>query len=242
MMWPILTAPAHGLVLVSDTTVSYFRPGGSLNTTLFGYLGAATGNDVQVVSNLSDAAQVGAADALWVTARNYFETMSATEISNIQTFAATGKRVVLFGEHGGWGTWNTSILAVPGGTNLGGGQSGVITASSVSHPLTVGVGSVELLGGSAAAGGTSLFAYDFINLWGAGQNVLTIQDSNLFQNANLASADNNPLALNLVDWIAGSAAFSANAFVISAPPAAFLFVLGLAGIAVWRRRLNISGT
>jgi hypothetical protein len=103
----LASAPVHGAVLVSQSTVSSIGYGRTAYTQMTGELDAATGTGITVAADFSNAAQVAAADALW-------DTLSAAEVTNLTAFIATGKRVVMIGDHVDWTVWNNSSLGVVG--------------------------------------------------------------------------------------------------------------------------------
>jgi MYXO-CTERM domain-containing protein len=223
---------AQATVLVSFSGTSSFNLNSGTNSTFLGLLNTATGNDLSFVTDMSNAAQVAAADALFVTARTGTSTLSATEITNISAFIASGKRVYLGGENNSWNTWNISILSLVGGTPNANGVNGNPT-TVLAHELTTGVTAVNLPTGSTLASGSasSLFSISFANLWGASENVLSVQDSNYFQNGFINNQDNLQFATNIASWLASSGDTPA-----PAPAMPALFGLGLAAIGLLRRR------
>src|SRR5690349_580912 len=77
-------------------------------------------------------------DAVWVDAANGSDTLSATEVSKLQAFAATGKRVFLIGENAGWTVWDNSILSVVG-DSFDAQAASTTYAPAITHPLTNGI-------------------------------------------------------------------------------------------------------
>ncbi len=204
-------------------------------STITGMLDAASGNQVTVIADYLNNAQVQAAGALWVNTGAYDSNPStnllAAEIANVIQFINSGKRVVLFGENTSWTSWNNNILSVVGGSQ-GGSASGILT-TSIAHQLTAGVGSISVPAGAAAAtvtGGTSLFSQNVATLWGAG-NVLTFLDSNTLQNSFIGSAGNTQFGLNLTNWI------SSPVVQTPEPVTLILMSLGLIGLGFNRRKL-----
>jgi hypothetical protein len=230
----LCSGAAQATVLVSGTSVTAFNLASGTNSTFLGLLNTATGNDLSFVSNMSNAAQVAAADALFITTRNETATLSGAEIANISAFIATGKRVYLGGENNSWNVWNTSILSVVGGTPNANAVNGNPT-TVFAHELTAGVSDVNLPAGStlATGSGTSLFSVGFANLWGATENVLSVQDANYFQNTFISNQDNLQFATNIANWLAGSGDTA-----VSAPATPALSGLGLAAIGLLRRRVR----
>jgi hypothetical protein len=221
---------ANATVLVSG------NPSGSLHiqsiglSVFRGILETATGNDLAFANDLTNGAQVAAADALFISLPDAGpSSLTAPEQTNISTFIATGKRVFFMGEHAGWVTWNDSFLPLVSGTS--GANVDGVTTPVVAHQLTAGVSSVEVYTGGSASGGTSLFDLAFANLWGASQSVLTVQEINLFSNQRIGELDNAVFATNVADWLAGN-----DPERIAAPGALTLFILGIAAIGLVRRQ------
>ncbi|WP_425038821.1 VPLPA-CTERM sorting domain-containing protein [Primorskyibacter sp. S187A] len=223
-----------GTVLVSGSPLSSFAVDGSSKTAFRGILEAD--NTLVFAADMSDAAQVASADALYVETRGTTSQLSAAELANIAAFISTGKRVYLGGENTSWTTWNNSILSLVG-SSAGASVTGFQT-TTLMHPLTAGVAQVNVPAGSGpATGGTSLFSGNFANLWGADQNVLTLQDTNMFQNAFIGEQDNTQFARNVSAWLADGDVTTAPVPV----PAALPFLLtGLAGLGLMARRRKMS--
>lgn len=230
----LLPGAARATVLISSSTYGggVYDISASPLSTFRGLLNTATGNDIAFAADLSNAAQVASADALIVQFRGTSDTLSAAEFANISAFIATGKRVLLGGENYGWNTWNSSILSLVGGTatpDFTGNATTVYT-----HPLTAGVSTVSLAyGAGAAGGGTSLFDLPFANLWGASENVLSVEDVNLFTDSYIGNQDNQQFVANIADWLAASA--PTPPVTVPAPGGAVAFIFGLAGL-LYRRR------
>ncbi|RJP88646.1 MAG: IPTL-CTERM sorting domain-containing protein [Desulfobacteraceae bacterium] len=163
-------------------------------------LNTATSNQFDTVPNFENLSQMLTYDALWLDCRN--TSLTATEYNNIQSFIATGRRVVMIGENSSWTAWNQQIVGMNGGTY--GGQEVSGTASSViSNALTNGAPSVYLpTAGVVASGGTALYVPNFATLWG--NNVLTVLDVNIFSNTFWGSENNGIFATNVANWVAGS--------------------------------------
>ncbi|PYS75401.1 MAG: hypothetical protein DMF66_19705, partial [Acidobacteria bacterium] len=169
--------------------VSGYRPPGTFGGEwgLFSdRLNTAFGaNNITVsTSDLSDLNALLSYDALLVVPRTIptFNTpggsLTPTEISNLRAFAATGRRLVLFGENGNWGAWDNGILSAVGGSYSGSDVGLVFDSPALTHPLTAGVNTVVWNSDGIATGGTPLFQNNAATLWGANQNALTVLSDN----------------------------------------------------------------
>lgn len=159
-----------------------------------------TFDTVTVAPALTDLSAMLAHDRLWIDSRSFYgEPLSATEISNIQAFIATGRRTVLMGERGV--AWSTQILSIVGGTWAGEGIGiGVANALPVEPALTKGVGSISFAqnGFGQSFGGVPLFDRPWSALWG--DNTLTILDVVVFNQWGYPS--HAQYGKNVVQWIA----------------------------------------
>lgn len=162
----------------------------------------ATDNQVTKVVNFSNAAQVDAADALWIDIGATRSTLSAIEVANLTSFINSGRRLVMIGENHNWTTWNNSILSLVGGSYNRATFSGILTPR-VENTLTAGVSSVYLPFGGIEAGlstnGTQLFSQNFATLWSP--NVVTILDFNIFNELYLPRKQNRQFMNNVVNWL-----------------------------------------
>ena len=172
-------------------------------------LNRTTGGHVTVVDNLDDAAQVSAADALWIDTRNSksgspIGHLSATEKANIAAFIATGKRVVMFGENSNWEPWNTDLLDIVGGSYTGETYVGPVVPA-FTHALTAGVTQVQFRVSGLASGGQSLFAQPIVTLWGPQSNVLVHLDASEFADFFMtapATYQDRQFVTNIAEWVA----------------------------------------
>ena len=140
---------------------------------------------------------------LWVTARsiNYSDptnNLSATEISNIEAFIATGRRVVLIGENDAWADWDNSLLGMLGGTFVGNTGFSESITPVLADPLTAGVAYLSHDADGIASGGTPLFSENVVTLWGSSQNVVT------YLSMSQMGGTNTTFEQNLATWLAGS--------------------------------------
>jgi len=182
--------------IVNDSNFYY---GGSRWPEMTSTIDAAF-DTVTLASDLSDLDGMLAHDRLWVDSRSFHgDPLSPVELANIQSFIATGRRVVLMGERGV--TWSTQILSIVGGVWAGEGLgSGVANALPVVPELTRGVGSIDFSqnGFGQASGGTPLFDRPWSTLWDG--NVLTVLDVVVF---NQWRSDNHAqYGRNVVEWLA----------------------------------------
>lgn len=221
---------AGGTLNASSIIMSYYTRDNVVDTSL--YFGSSEmsiltetvldsgKNQVTFVQSFDNLSQMLEHDALWLQRRDrtasvysdYSGNLTSIEISNIQAFIATGRRVVIFGEWGswpydsslGWTNWDNQILGMVGGSYdsaYGDEPVAVNPEKSLEHPLTTGVTALSLLGNryGAALGGASLFQPSIANLWD--DNVLTILDTGVFLNVRWDMGDNGVFGTNVAKWI-----------------------------------------
>lgn len=226
-------------VIVSPGTYYY----NSWNPTLKTYLETATNNEVGIASTFEDINQLLEYDALLLSTRVPWALLSLSEIQNISSYIATGRRAVLVGEHPAWLS-SSQILDIVGGTLDGITDDEAFTAYI--HQLTKNVDSIHIGTGGNAVGGISLFSQNVATLWGVEQNVLTVLDSGLFGVSGewvSENFDNKQFTLNVAYWLAGQP----SAPVIEEPDpipepipdpsTLFLFGSGLIALAEFRRKM-----
>ncbi|SEL93466.1 VPLPA-CTERM protein sorting domain-containing protein [Syntrophus gentianae] len=212
-------------VLLSDSGGALgYGYGYSSWTNMTNALDTATGNQVTVVSNFSNLSQMMTYDALWLDQRWTSGSLAATEVSNIASFIATGRKVVMIGENSSWTSWNNQILGIVGGTFAG--ESSATAYPIVFNSLTNGISSIDLPTAGLANGGTALFDQNFATLWGS--NVLTLLDVNVLDN----SYGNAQFETNVANWVADSGP------VVPIPAAVWLLGSGLIGLFGLRRKFN----
>lgn len=215
--------------------MSYYTNNGIINSDL--YYGSSEwskmtaavedggNNQVTFVADFEDLSLMLQYNALWLQMRsiscspdfNCSGTLSSLEINNIRAFIASGRRVVMIGEWGGWpyGTelgwqdWNNQILSIVEGsydTAYGDSPVAINPVSIINHKLTEGVNELELIGNryGAANGGLALFEPNFATLWGNIDNVLTVLDTGVFDDSRWDLGDNGQFSTNVADWIAAS--------------------------------------
>jgi hypothetical protein len=191
--------PTH--LLVSQGTVESRWYGGANWPQMTAALDAAC-SIVTVTDNFEDLDQMLQYGAIWLDLRYNDESLSPNEQANIVSYIATGRRVVMFGEHSGWSTWNAAMLATVGGSFSGGGASNYPNAVG-SHELLNGISQVRVGGSGAASGGLPLFDTNWATLWG--DNALTLLDVNAPSTSYWGSVDNEEFFTNVADWICGRA-------------------------------------
>lgn len=199
--------PAQGASLLvrdgSDPNVGGFGKPGTEQTTSFVSLAFES---VEVASDFSDLDQLLSFDAVWVNTDDRNLTLSATEHSNLQSFAATGRPLALFGENEVWDTWNQSTTAVAEAAANSNETFGGALTPVVAHALVDGVLEVHISAGGLAVGaGISLFDHSVVMLFD--DNVLAVLDSGLFKNEDfgggLENGSNRVFRDNLVEWLGG---------------------------------------
>lgn len=165
---------------------------------------SAFNNQVTVVSDFTDLAQMLASDALLLDQRWTNGSLLAGEANNVAAFAATGRRVLMIGENSSWDTWNNQILAIVGGSYAG--QSSAQASRLVLNEITDGAPLLTLpTAGTAgtASGGTALYDPNFATLWGASENVLTVLDVNVWDDGNWNTNNGGVFGRNVAQWLAG---------------------------------------
>jgi hypothetical protein len=226
-----VTTASAGTLLISQET-PYSGYGYSLGawSTFTGDINAAFGGAGNVTVNgadLNNLAYMMTFSALMVDARQpYGQVLSATEISNITAYEATGRRVLLIGENSNWSAWNTSILATVGGTFGGDSPYGVLNRV-VNNSITAGSPTLNVSGDGFAVGGTALYSDNVLTQWGAG-NVVSLLSVNVQQDGMSNDAFDNNLAI----WLA-----SGNAPAGTPEPGTLLLLAsGMLGLGFSLRR------
>jgi PEP-CTERM motif len=225
-------APATTLLIDQETPYLGYGYGlsswGGMTTALNNSFGV--GNITVSGSDLNNLSYLMGFDRLWLTARQpYGQTLSATEISNIEAFIVTGRRVVLIGENSAWTAWNNSILQTVGGSYSGNDTSDILTAL-LSNQLTAGVGTLNTTADGLAVGGAPLFNENVATLWGGSQNVLSLLSVNVIQDG--MGTGNLQFDVNTANWLAGQST------QVPEPATLLLLGLGIIGIAGVRRKLQ----
>jgi hypothetical protein len=190
-------------------------------------LNVATGNRVATATDLSNLTQMLSYDALLLQPGNPGSTLTAAELSNLQAFIATNRRVLLMGENGSWYAWDVQVLGLVGGTYAGEADT---SASAVrSNQLTAGAPTLSLPYCGLANGGKALYSQNVAALWGTNDNVLTVLDINVWDDEYRSAANNAQFGTNVANWLASPVPEPSTLALLGAG------ALGLAGWA-WRRK------
>ena len=202
----VVPAPAATLLIEQTGPLLGYGYGLSdwtaMTTALNNAFGA--GNITVNSSPLNNLPYLMTFDRLWITPPNPGGSLTATEISNVQAFIASGRRVALIGENNNWASWNTSILQTVGGFYSGIETSDTLTPAIV-HPLTAGITSVTTIADGLAGvsvGGTSLFNENVATLWGSSQNTLSLLSVNVIDDSYGTSPGNQQFKVNIAQWLA----------------------------------------
>lgn len=196
---------AHGSLLVSDSggfaNIGY---GYSAWATFTQLLQNAAAGNVSVVNRLDNLNQLLSSDALLLDQRWFNGSLTDTEIANVKSFIATGRRAVLFGENSMWAAWDQQILSLVDG-QYGGEYNGPSAVTAAQHQLTDGVDSLWTSASGLAAPSSaslSLFNPGVAVLWGNDLNVLTILDVALVEDFSFYwGHDNQRFASNVAAWL-----------------------------------------
>lgn len=159
---------------------------------------------VDVAPNLEDLSQMMQYDAIMVQIRTFGTTLTPTEKSNLTSYIATGKRVLMIGENPSlWFQWNVDLCTVAGGTATNQESNGVYTVANPVPILTDGVTSVMIPNGGIATGGTNIFNVNTATLWSGNgsDNVLTMLDVNVFEDTRWNDLDGGIFSANVAQWL-----------------------------------------
>lgn len=173
-------------------------------TTFKGYL-----EDTQSVltSGSLSGYTIGSSDAVIVNLVSLGASYTANEITVLTNLLNSGTRVLVFGEHNSWRQSNQQIATIVGGDYKGASLNNTQNMISGAFPLiTNGVNSVyfDAPGKTLPIDDGILLTDDAaITLWGNSENFLFFMDINALSDE-IARLDNNQLALNIADWLAGS--------------------------------------
>lgn len=155
---------------------------------------AASGGRITTATELTASAL--RFDALMVDFR-WTGLLSEAELRHLETFAATGKRLLFVGENTVWQEWNGQFLDLVGGRFI---DRDVFARAHrvLTDPLTRNVPFIELFAAGTVVGGTALFDQNFATLWGQQRSLLSVLDVNVFDDSN----GNRAFERNVATWLA----------------------------------------
>jgi len=202
---------ATNLLVRESTFNPLYSYGGGAFPYVTSLLDAAA--SVTEVADFNDASQVSSADALWIDVGPAFSSggndLSASEITNISDFIASGRRVVMIGENASFTEWNNSILGIVGGTFFGFANSAGSLSVIADTPITAGFTTLDYNPQNSgvanpAPNATQLFDQNFAALWGTSQNVLIVLDSNVFISGTFLGGTRGRFLRNIAGWVTES--------------------------------------
>lgn len=199
-----LASGAHSSTLLINQESPYFGYGYGLAywNTFTADINSAFGGSGNVTvysSDLNSLAYMLNFSSLMVDVRQSFMQPTATEISNITAYEATGRRVLLIGENWDWRFWDNAILS-----RVGGGFSDETSYAFetldrvVIDSITADSPTLITNGDGIAWGGLSLYSKNVVTQWGAG-NVMSLLSANVQDDFTGNGAFTNNLAI----WLAG---------------------------------------
>jgi hypothetical protein len=183
--------------------------------------------------NVTSAANLNWSTSLMLDQRWTSGSLSATELTNLTSYIASGKRLLIIGENSAWTSWNQQILGLVGDT-FAGESSSTVSPVGVS-PITNGLGNITLPTAGIAAGntGTALFNQNFARLY---DNVLIVLDVNVWADNNIGNASNGLFADNAIDWLLDGATQPPIGAVPEPSTYGLIGAGALAGLIALRRR------
>lgn len=157
---------------------------------------------VALTPDLEDLEHMLLFDGLWLDQRGLDSSgtalLTSTELNNLETFLATGRRVVLVGGDDSRASWNGQILGAVGGA-YGGEASGLGATPVSAHALVEGITSLSLPTVGTAGGGIPLFDPAFASLWGG--TTLSLLASEGAGSEYWPGGDNEAFFTNVGRWI-----------------------------------------
>lgn len=127
-------------------------------------------------------------------------TLSASEMSNIQSYVASGGKVLVIGDQTYFQGWNESIAVLVGGTYVHQNTQGAISRVNVVPGLNANAATLSVAGATKiTGGGTVLYGTGEVVLWG--DKLLTQMDVDITRDGFIAQQQNAIYTQDVITWL-----------------------------------------